>query len=109
MDFNPVNNTTSCVLKTALPYFYRINFTEMKCPVCQTELLFIQRHGIETGSCPECNGTWIERSELEKILDHFRSLPELVKPEHRNEEHVHRTSNRNIKQRKKSFLDELFE
>jgi len=46
----------------------------MKCPVCKTnDLLMSDRQGVEIDYCPECRGVWLDRGELDKIIE--RSLP----------------------------------
>ncbi len=45
----------------------------MKCPVCNTpDLLMTDRQGIEIDYCPQCRGVWLDRGELDKIIE--RSL-----------------------------------
>jgi|SRR3989339_494387 len=47
----------------------------MKCPVCKTnDLLMSNRQGIEIDYCPECRGVWLDRGELDKIIERS-SLP----------------------------------
>lgn len=41
----------------------------MKCPVCDARLREVNRRGVEIDICPECKGVWLERGELEKLLD----------------------------------------
>lgn len=42
----------------------------MKCPVCVTsELLMTERQGIEIDYCPQCRGVWLDRGELDKIIE----------------------------------------
>lgn len=42
----------------------------MKCPVCKDVTLSIsERSGVEIDYCPECRGVWLDRGELDKILD----------------------------------------
>ena len=41
----------------------------MLCPHCQTELKIADRQGIEIDYCPKCRGVWLDRGELDKILD----------------------------------------
>lgn len=42
----------------------------MKCPVCKdTTLLMAEKHGIEIDYCPECRGIWLDRGELDKIIE----------------------------------------
>ncbi|MEL7238140.1 MAG: zf-TFIIB domain-containing protein [Planctomycetota bacterium] len=42
----------------------------MKCPVCVTpDLKITDRAGVEIDYCPECRGIWLDRGELDKIMD----------------------------------------
>ncbi|MDQ0142383.1 TFIIB-type zinc ribbon-containing protein [Cupriavidus necator] len=42
----------------------------MDCPVCpQTQLVMSERQGIEIDYCPKCRGVWLDRGELDKILE----------------------------------------
>jgi Zn-finger nucleic acid-binding protein len=42
----------------------------MKCPVCvETDLTMSDRAGIEIDYCPKCRGVWLDRGELDKIIE----------------------------------------
>jgi Zn-finger nucleic acid-binding protein len=41
----------------------------MKCPTCQIELKMTERQGVEIDYCPQCRGVWLDRGELDKILE----------------------------------------
>jgi len=41
----------------------------MKCPNDNATLVMSERHGIEIDHCPECRGVWLDRGELDKIID----------------------------------------
>lgn len=42
----------------------------MKCPVCKDkDLVIADRQGVEIDYCPECRGIWLDRGELDKILN----------------------------------------
>lgn len=42
----------------------------MKCPVCKdVTLLMSEKKGVEIDYCPECRGIWLDRGELEKIIE----------------------------------------
>lgn len=42
----------------------------MKCPVCTgTDLVMSERQGVEIDYCPNCRGIWLDRGELDKILE----------------------------------------
>ncbi len=44
----------------------------MKCPGCKLDLVMTERQNIEIDYCPECRGIWLDRGELDKIIE--RSL-----------------------------------
>ena len=41
----------------------------MQCPVCQVPLAMSDRQGIEIDYCPQCRGVWLDRGELDKIIE----------------------------------------
>jgi hypothetical protein len=42
----------------------------MFCPVCQSaELVMTDRQGIEIDYCPTCRGVWLDRGELDKLIE----------------------------------------
>lgn len=42
----------------------------MKCPICiDADLVMSERQGIEIDYCPKCRGVWLDRGELDKIID----------------------------------------
>lgn len=42
----------------------------MQCPVCTTQALVMsERQGIEIDYCPQCRGVWLDRGELDKIIE----------------------------------------
>jgi uncharacterized protein len=45
----------------------------MQCPVCRVPLAMSDRQGIEIDYCPQCRGVWLDRGELDKIIE--RSPP----------------------------------
>ena len=42
----------------------------MKCPTCECELRMSERKGVEIDYCPTCRGVWLDRGELDKLLEH---------------------------------------
>lgn len=42
----------------------------MKCPNCAVELQMSERNGVEIDYCPTCRGVWLDRGELDKLLEH---------------------------------------
>ncbi|MDZ5621349.1 TFIIB-type zinc ribbon-containing protein [Nocardioides bizhenqiangii] len=47
----------------------------MRCPNDETTLVMSERSGIEIDYCPECRGVWLDRGELDKIIDRAASMP----------------------------------
>jgi len=46
----------------------------MSCPVCRVPLAMSDRQGIEIDYCPQCRGVWLDRGELDKLIE--RSAPQ---------------------------------
>ena len=47
----------------------------MYCPVCKTiNLVMSERQGIEIDYCPQCRGVWLDRGELDKIIEKSLSM-----------------------------------
>ncbi len=41
----------------------------MLCPIDGSTLLLSERQGIEIDYCPQCRGVWLDRGELDKLID----------------------------------------
>ncbi|MGY4305470.1 Zn-finger nucleic acid-binding protein [Bradyrhizobium sp. USDA 4369] len=41
----------------------------MLCPVCRVDLVISERQNIEIDYCPKCRGVWLDRGELDKIIE----------------------------------------
>ena len=41
----------------------------MKCPTCAVDLVMADRQGVEIDYCPKCRGVWLDRGELDKIIE----------------------------------------
>ena len=41
----------------------------MPCPVCRVPLAMSDRQGVEIDYCPQCRGVWLDRGELDKIIE----------------------------------------
>lgn len=41
----------------------------MQCPIDGTALLITDRSGVEIDYCPTCRGVWLDRGELDKIIE----------------------------------------
>ena len=48
----------------------------MKCPICtDVNLQMAERQGIEIDYCPTCRGVWLDRGELDKIIERSNIQP----------------------------------
>jgi|MudIll2142460700_1097286.scaffolds.fasta_scaffold615178_1 hypothetical protein len=62
----------------------------MKCPVCPTaNLIMTERQGVEIDYCPECRGVWLDRGELDKIIE--RANAQTVAPSANGKESHYRS------------------
>lgn len=82
----------------------------MNCPCCpESNLVLSERQGIEIDYCPKCRGIWLDRGELDKIIEKTKEST----PEHRRTEvqdSLYRQDNYHKPyKRKKSFLEEIFD
>ncbi|MDQ2091666.1 TFIIB-type zinc ribbon-containing protein [Marimonas arenosa] len=53
----------------------------MKCPIDGETLVMTERHGVEIDYCPKCRGVWLDRGELDKIIDKAAGAMALPDPE----------------------------
>ncbi len=91
----------------------------MKCPIDDTDLVMSDRQGIEIDYCPKCRGVWLDRGELDKIIE--RSAPNHAPEPIRNSSDRHSYENErrpdhrdhdyryDRPKKKKSILSELFD
>lgn len=93
----------------------------MQCPIDGTTLQMTDRSGIEIDYCPQCRGVWLDRGELDKLIEHSGShaRPSQPRPqptynddhhgrpqhsqEHRYDDH------KNKHHKKENFLGDLFD
>lgn len=57
-------HTVSCDAK-----YLQLKRSNMKCPNCDETLLMSDKNGIEIDYCPKCRGIWLDRGELDKIIE----------------------------------------
>lgn len=97
----------------------------MQCPVDGTELMMTDRQGVEIDYCPKCRGVWLDRGELDKIIDRSahdhaaavrRPAPQPPAPQHHPQHEQpydprYRDEHRGHYKRKKrkSLLSEIFD
>lgn len=103
----------------------------MRCPIDDTALSVSSRDGVEIDFCPQCRGVWLDRGELDKIIDRAANTLAAVPPpadryddrrrdddrrgddddRRRYDDDDRRSGDRGDprRRRKRSFLDDLFE
>ncbi len=95
----------------------------MLCPICKVDLLLADRQGIEIDYCPKCRGVWLDRGELDKLIERSTSPAAQAVPrdEYRqprppqygqpvyHEEHQQRPHEDHKRKKRKSFMSELFD
>lgn len=92
----------------------------MQCPVCAVPLTMSERQNVEIDYCPQCRGVWLDRGELDKIIE--RSAAEVTPPPQpepprgqsyapppEQQQQPYGYDPRYKHKRKKSFLEELFD
>ena len=61
----------------------------MNCPNCNETLVMADRQGVEIDYCPKCRGVWLDRGELDKIIERSAEYTAGPDPEHYNDDHKH--------------------
>jgi Zn-finger nucleic acid-binding protein len=93
----------------------------MNCPTCNVTLQISERQGVEIDYCPQCRGVWLDRGELDKIIERAsaeiapRAMPSHPYPErqdvrrdgHYDKHHDDHYGDRHHK--KRGFLSDLFD
>jgi Zn-finger nucleic acid-binding protein len=85
----------------------------MACPVDGATLVMSERSGIEIDYCPTCRGVWLDRGELDKIIernsaDMAAAAPRQQQQSYQQHQGQHGNGHKPYK-RRKTFLDELFD
>jgi uncharacterized protein len=88
----------------------------MPCPVCKIALVMSERQGVEIDYCPQCRGVWLDRGELDKIIERnaseqapVQSAPPVQAQSGYPPQQVGYQQEYYHKKRKKSFLEDLFD
>jgi uncharacterized protein len=80
----------------------------MKCPVCSVDLNMMDRQGVEIDYCPKCRGIWLDRGELEKLIERTGDSGERS---HYSEDHhgSHGESHHGKERRRQGFLARMMD
>ncbi|MAT51969.1 MAG: hypothetical protein CMK32_12380 [Porticoccaceae bacterium] len=85
----------------------------MQCPVCkEVALVMSDRQGIEIDYCPQCRGVWLDRGELDKIIERSAAPPSPLpqqSPQNYSQGHPGHFDKRHKPYKRKSLLGELFD
>jgi Zn-finger nucleic acid-binding protein len=98
----------------------------MKCPNCEEILVMTERQGVEIDYCPKCRGVWLDKGELDKIIEKSASTDSNQQLQQQQENRKRYDddddddggffnknrgydNNANHKKRKGGFLGELFD
>ena len=94
----------------------------MPCPADGTPLVMSERQGIEIDYCPTCRGVWLDRGELDKIIERSATQPAAQAPApqapqapyppqspYPPQQHGYAQHGHYKHKRRKSFLEELFD
>lgn len=91
----------------------------MKCPIDGTDLAMSDRQGIEIDYCPKCRGVWLDRGELDKIIERSAAAESVAAPQVQRSQPQHTAEPRYRDDRgyessrpykkKKSLLDDIFD
>ena len=90
----------------------------MNCPSCNVELRITDRQGVEIDYCPRCRGVWLDRGELDKIIERSSTYEMSRKGhyddddddyKHREAYGKHHDRHHGHSHKRKGFLGELFD
>jgi hypothetical protein len=86
----------------------------MKCPVCDSNLQMTERSGVEIDYCPKCRGVWLDRGELDKIIERSAPVSDVDRPSVDRDRHYDSDESGTSREssqpkRRESFWSELFD
>ncbi len=84
----------------------------MTCPKCHGEMRTYERNGVHIDQCGDCRGLFLDRGELERLVDaegSFHREPPRQRPDRDHGYGSYEYHGKHYKKRKKSFLEELFD
>ncbi|CAN5320542.1 zf-TFIIB domain-containing protein [soil metagenome] len=83
----------------------------MKCPNDNAILVMTDRNGVEIDYCPECRGVWLDRGELDKIIERSSQPVQASQQDQSQRQNYSRPADNNYQKprKKESFLSDLFD
>ena len=85
----------------------------MECPIDGTQLVMTERSGVEIDYCPKCRGVWLDRGELDKIIERGAAqnpAPQAApRGQHESRPEDHAQGGKPYKKKREGFLGELFD
>ena len=94
----------------------------MKCPIDDSPLSVSSREGVEIDFCPQCRGVWLDRGELDKIIDRAATAygtpapapapaygPGPERPSERYDDRYRDDDRERRRRKKRGFLEDLFD
>lgn len=90
----------------------------MNCPACRAPLQLTERQGVEIDYCPQCRGIWLDRGELDKLIERSESYQDRyapATPDHRDRDanwqrhHDDDGDYRHGRKKRRSFLRDLLD
>ncbi|KIC17943.1 TFIIB-type zinc ribbon-containing protein [Leisingera sp. ANG-DT] len=91
----------------------------MQCPIDGTELVMSDRAGVEIDYCPRCRGVWLDRGELDKIIERsaqpVQPVPQRYDDRSREygredgRKYDKKYEKKSFKKKSKNFLEDLFD
>ena len=84
----------------------------MKCPICEVDLMITDRQGIEIDYCPKCRGVWLDRGELDKLIERTSggvASPRPSDPYYSKDSREYHDHGKYPYKKKKNILGELFD
>ena len=85
----------------------------MKCPNCNETLVMADRKGVEIDYCPNCRGVWLDKGELDKIIERTANFTSGESTGHYPDEGYRQQNHYNDQyykqKKKKGFLSDFFD
>ena len=81
----------------------------MKCPNCNVNLIITDRSNIEIDYCPDCRGIWLDRGELDKIIDRSSQTGQVIHSKGYANAPIDNRDDYYRRKKKGSFLSDLFD